>query len=275
MENLDGLYSDDQLARDSLSACGWQVDNVPWTTSNVRWSNYEVVVIRSTWDYQNDPDRFLRVLGEIDASLARLENSLEIVRWNIRKTYLKDIEQDGVPIVKTRWLTGLDPVHVQELRKDLGCEELVVKPVISANADDTIQIGTDPAVLQRAVETFRNRELIVQPFVDTIQTLGEYSLFYFGGMYSHCVLKTPMAGDFRVQEEHGGIVKSVTPDDDVLEAGRRTYEAIPSAVLYARIDLVRIDNRVAVMEVELIEPSLYFAYHPASSTNFAEAVHRL
>jgi glutathione synthase/RimK-type ligase-like ATP-grasp enzyme len=218
------------------------------------------------------------VLLRIDQSRARLENPLDVVRWNLKKTYLRDLHERGVPIVPTRWLPGLDDETLAALHDELGVEEIVVKPVVGANADDTFRLrAAAPRVeTQAARNAFRGRELMVQPFVDAVVEVGEYSLFYFGDEYSHCVLKTPRAGDFRVQEEHGGLIRTVTPDTDLVEAGAKTLAAVGQTLLYARVDLVRLpDGRPALMELELIEPSLYFAFDPASPRRFSEALDRL
>lgn len=274
MENLEGFYAYDELACEPMSMHGWQVEEIPWTTPDVAWDDYQLVVIRSTWDYQSDFGRFLRVLKEIDRSRARLENSLEVVCWNIEKTYLKDLADRGVPIVPTRWLNRLDRNLLQELFDELQAEQLVVKPVIGANADDTFRLSVDDAQTQTAIDTFRDRGLMVQPFVDSIKSPGEFSLFYFADEYSHCVLKTPKSGDFRVQEEHGGAIRSFVADEEMRSVGQLVIQAVEFDLLYARVDLVRTADGLAVMELELIEPSLYFPYDSASPQRFADAVAR-
>ncbi len=276
MDQPDGFYIYDDLVSEPMASRGWQVETVPWTTSTTCWDDCDLVVIRSTWDYQNDVARFLKALEEIDRSHARLENHLEVVRWNIHKTYLRDLEERGVPVVPTLWTTGLDPHRWSKLKDECGTERVVVKPVIGANADDTFRLENS-AELRVAHNVLRDREVMVQPYLETIETVGEYSLFYFGGTYSHTVLKRPRSGDFRVQEEHGGIVRTATPDEDMLSVGAQAVEAIGTQVLYARVDLVRLEGGkgIALMELELIEPSLYFPFDPLSPERFAEAVERL
>ncbi|MGY8690993.1 MAG: hypothetical protein ACKVHP_25045 [Verrucomicrobiales bacterium] len=117
--------------------------------------------------------------------------------------------------------------------------------------------------------------MMLQPFIPDVIATGEHSLFYFGGQFSHCVLKTPTTGDFRVQEEHGGLIETAVPAKDLLAAGQRVIDAIGTSLLYARVDLVRMpDGAPALMEVELIEPSLYFNYDDLSPVKFAEALDR-
>ena len=225
MENPEGFFSYDELAFEPMAEFGWHVKEIPWTTPNVSWGDYELVVIRSTWDYQSDFARFLRVLDEIAQSGARLENNMDVVRWNIEKTYLRDLAQRGVPIVPTRWMKGLQRESLREVFEELAVDELVVKPVIGANADDTFRLSIDDAQTDTAIEVFRDRELMVQPFIESIKWPGEFSLFYFVDEYSHCVLKTPAPGDFRVQEEHGGDIRPYDASDEMKSIGQRVIEA--------------------------------------------------
>ncbi len=152
--------------------------------------------------------------------------------------------------------------------------EIVVKPVIGANADDAFRLAREgsPELRAQVLSRFRSRMALVQPFLHSVVDSGEYSLFYFAGQYSHAVIKIPAAGDFRVQEEHGGVIRSTRPDQDCLAAGEKAMSAIPNPTLYARVDLARLaTGQLAVMEVELIEPSLYFLYDNQSPQRFAEA----
>jgi glutathione synthase/RimK-type ligase-like ATP-grasp enzyme len=118
---------------------------------------------------------------------------------------------------------------------------------------------------------FANREFMLQPFLTGIVEEGEYSLFYFYGHYSHSILKQPGSGDFRVQEEHGGQLKSIQPCEEMLTTARHCLAALPEDVLYARIDLVRHKNEFVVIEIELIEPSLYFNMDADSPQRFVDA----
>lgn len=242
------------------------------------WGDYELVVIRSPWDYQRDPAAFLAVLQEIHASRTKLQNDLQTVRWNIHKTYLRDLRNRGIHIVPTRWLNRLDSDTLSRLFAEFDSRRIVVKPVVGANADDTFLLDAHATgvAYTAALTAFSHRELIAQPFVESVVSAGEYSLFYFGGEYSHSILKTPKSRDFRVQEEHGGVIRSVRPADDLVAAASRVMSVLDVPTLYARVDLVRLaDGRPALMELELIEPSLYFPFHPQAADRFADAVVRL
>ncbi len=278
MDDPTGFFTYDSLAVEPLAQVGWSVEEIPWSEPNADWDAYDVVVIRSPWDYQDDPDAFMRVLELIDASTARLENPLDIVRWNIDKAYLKDLRQRGVSTVPTEWLFGLDDDALERLHQRFGSDDVIVKPVVGANADDTFWLTADaqPELLSEAMRTFSSRRLMAQPFIHSVLQEGEYSLFYFGGEFSHSIVKVPKQGDFRVQEEHGGLISSCSVDQDLLTAGQIAVDAIGQRLLYARVDLVRLScGTLALMELELIEPSLYFANDPQSPGRFARAFEQM
>ena len=278
MDSLDDFFAYDQLTYRPLANLGWEVDEISWRDEEACWDDYDLVVIRSPWDYQSDPERFVKVLQNIDRSEARLENNLQVVLWNINKTYLRDLESRGVTIVPTKWLSPLTRDGLEQAFAELCVDQIVVKPTVGANADDAFWLRADalPREFDIVEKTFAGRSSLVQPFVQSVVDEGEFSLFYFGSVYSHCILKSPKSGDFRVQEEHGGTIRSTEPQRDLLVAGNKALTAIEDDTLYARVDLVRLpDGRPAVMELELIEPSLYFPYDVEAPDRFAQALNSL
>ena len=153
-------------------------------------------------------------------------------------------------------------------------EEVVIKPTLSANADDTFRVSSSnmAEIMPSLLTTFAARRYMIQPFLSSVVEEGEYSLFYFGGCYSHAILKVPQQGDFRVQEEHGGQLLAVEANIAQQEIAQRALEAMPAQALYARVDLVRQENEWAIMELELIEPSLYFNLDTSSPSRFVKAL---
>jgi glutathione synthase/RimK-type ligase-like ATP-grasp enzyme len=277
LEHRGDYVIDDALAIDELTRRGWRVDEVPWRRAGVDWRAWDAVVIRTTWDYQRDLAAFLATLDAIDAAGVPLANATPLVRWNARKTYLRDLAARGVPTVPTRWGSGLTGEEVRGLCGALGADECVVKPVVGANAEDTFRVARDePTERASAVASrFEGRAWMAQPFVRSVLDEGERSVFYFGGAYSHAVVKVPKAGDFRVQEEHGGTIERLEPDGALRAASDRVMAALGEAPLQARVDLVRLDDGAfALMELEVIEPSLYFRTHPDAASHFADALSR-
>lgn len=269
MDSLDGFFTYDDLVHTPLRERGWEIENVSWR-AGVAWAAYDLVVVRSTWDYQDDPGAFMATLAAIEASGARLENPLATMQWNLDKRYLRELEAAGVAIVPTVWSDAEAPATLGELRSALGGGEIVVKPVVSANADHTYRLPPDAPT--EALAALQGRNFMAQPFVDSIVTHGEYSVFHFAGEYSHAIVKTPKAGDFRVQEEHGGSLARIEPDERLRNAAQRAVDAAPGELLYARSDFVEHGGELQLMELELIEPSLYFNLDPASPERFAAAI---
>jgi len=270
MDSLDGYVADDEFAIAPLAQLGWEVSTVSWRDTTVDWNDFEIVVIRTPWDYQRSPDKFLVALQEIDSSSAHLENSLDVIKWNLDKRYLREIEANGLRIVPTIWDAVYEPRSFDDWLDTFATEELIVKPTVSATAEHTYRLREfDPSL----VGVFARRSFMVQPFMENIVAEGEYSLFYFGGEYSHAILKSPKAADFRVQEEHGGLITAVEPTRKLRDAGRTAFEMITPAPLYARVDLVRdADDEFALMELELIEPALYLRMDAEAPARFAKAI---
>lgn len=273
MDDLSDFEAYDHLTYAPMAELGWQVTEVAWADTSVDWNDYEVVVIRSPWDYQDHAQQFLKVLQQIDASSAVLLNSLQTVEWNISKSYLKTFASKGVPIVPTLWFTSFNLTAMQQAYSDWDTPELIIKPQISANADDTFRLP--PANLaaraDQLASLFSKRDHLVQPFLAAIVEEGEYSLFYFAGEYSHAIVKKPAQDDFRVQEEHGGQLLEIEPEPELRMAGDKVMEALPEPLLYARVDVVRHQGEFVLMELEAIEPSLYFNMNAAAARKFAQA----
>lgn len=269
MDSLAGYVSDDELTVEPLRALGWLAETVSWRDKTVDWNDFAAVVIRTTWDYQKSPDEFLKVLRTIDKSRARLENSLQIVSWNLSKLYLRELAASGIKIVPTLWdAENFDEESFQAWLRYFKTDELIIKPVVSATAEFTYRLREFAPALR---QVFAARRFIVQPFMPDVVAEGEFSLFYFDGVYSHAILKTPKARDFRVQEEHGGIITAVAPEAKLLDAGRRALEFVTPVPLYARIDFVRDSaDDFCVMELELIEPALYFRMDDGAPKLFAQ-----
>ena len=273
MDDLSSYVSDDALAVDELQNHKWEIQLVPWRNPDVDWNYFDLVVIRSPWDYMDAPGLFLNTLETIHASSARLENPLAIVRWNIDKRYLLDLEKKDINIVPTLYGSGLDQEQFAGILDSFGAASFIIKPVISANAKDTFWVSTDHIPSASILSTFRHTDYMAQPFMHHILEEGEYSLFFFNGNYSHCIRKVPKGNDFRVQEEHGGHITAFSPTSHLLECAQRILESLPQPVLYARVDLVKDEKGdYALMELELIEPSLYLRMDSEAPLRFARAI---
>ena len=277
LNDSTGFVIDDELAYPSLAALGWSVEAISWRTPSCDWRACDAVVIRSTWDYVADPEGFLTVLGEIERTGIPLFNPLALVRWNIRKTYLRDLAQRGVAVVPTVWRERLIPGELPALIEKAGTNEVVIKPVVGLNAQGAFRLDARSAGQPSAAlcAYYADRALMVQPFLSHVVTEGEFSLIYFNGQLSHTILKTPQSRDFRVQEEHGGVIRAVQPEAALHNAGATVLQALDSVPLYARADFVRSndDRGFWLIELELIEPSLYLRMDAGAPARFAQALH--
>ncbi|NND60405.1 MAG: hypothetical protein HKN49_09075 [Gammaproteobacteria bacterium] len=269
---------DDELAYRPLRERGWDVEAIPWDRPT-DWSLYDMVIIRSTWDYQLRPQQFLQTIREIEASDTCLHNPSDIVSWNLSKTYLRDLDARGVDVVPTVFADSLADGELPQFFERLAAPDLVVKPQIGATASGAYRVS-DPIATERLSEIeeyYRQTPLMIQPFISQIVTEGEYSLFYFNGRFSHAIRKLPQENDYRSQEEHGAGIHPVRqPESALLAAGQRAIEAIGTTLLYARVDLVRGNDTGSfqLMELELIEPALYFRMDEQAAQRFAAAVDR-
>jgi glutathione synthase/RimK-type ligase-like ATP-grasp enzyme len=275
LEDRDDYVIDDELAITELRHRGFDAQEIPWSRSDVDWSAFDLVIVRTTWDYHLRANEFLDTLARIDASGTILENPRQLIVWNLDKRYLRDLQARNVPIVPSVWSESGTTADFAALFAQLGCDEIVIKPVVSANALDTFRLRaplSDPQ-LDDLVRTFARRAWLAQPFVHTITTEGELSIFYFDGAFSHAVRKVPKSGDFRVQEEHGGSITSVSLDAEVRAVADAVIRAVTPAPFQARVDLVKLaDGSLALIELEMIEPSLYFRMAAHAPSRFADAV---
>jgi len=277
MDDTDGWSIDSGLSFAPLETLGWEPEWRPWRCPDDAWSRYDAVYVAAPWDYPEDPQHFMQVLEKIDRSGAILVNDLSLIRWNLSKTYLRDIDAHGGDIVPSQWYDAFLAEMPESLFSDLQADQIIVKPVVSTNATDTFLLSrnVEASTREKLGDAFRDRPFVVQPFIENIQNEGEFSLFYFGNRFSHAILKTPGARDFRVQEEHGASIVAASPEPSLLRAAERVLAAVSPPPVYVRCDFVRgPDGRFLLMELEMIEPSMYLRMHADAPRRFAEAFDR-
>ena len=271
-DSMDGYICDDDVAVPACAELGIEVETLSWR-ADVDWSAYDAVIVRSTWDYQRHAAAFLDVLARIEGA-TRLANARELMRWNLDKRYLAELEARGVPIVPTEFGEGMTTEALDARLADMT-RECVIKPAVSAGAERTYRVTPDASAGRRAeiVAGHADSVWMWQPFLPQIIDPGEYSLFYFNGVYSHAISKTPKAGDFRVQEEFGGDIRLIDAPEAMRAASDHVMANLDSDTLYARVDLVDDgDGGYWLIELELIEPSLYLRKDPGAPARFAQAI---
>ena len=274
---LSELTSDDQIAVAALNRLGAEVTGAVWNDPLVDWMGFDAIVVRSTWDYYQRANEFRDWIDKLDTMTARLWNPPAVLRWNMDKTYLRGLEQAGVPVVPTEWLSKGSRADLRAILDERGWRDAVVKPVISAAANRTWRVSHSNVSQLDAqlAESLAQGGVMIQPFIPEIQTRGEWSLMFIDGEFSHAVRKTPTDGDFRVQTTFGGESVTDVPTSEVVSAARRVLDAAPAPWLYARVDGIETALGFVLLELEMLEPSLFFSHTTTGAGRFAESIIRL
>ncbi len=274
---LPQLSEDDRLAVTELRQQGATVESAVWDSPLVDWQAYDAVVIRSTWDYTDRAADFEGWLAHLEHRAVALWNPPALVRWNMDKRYLLDLEDRGVSTVPTFIADRESEITLADVIAETGWNDVVYKPSISASAARTARVasGESGAHEETFAALLASRDMLVQPFVPEIVTDGEWSLLFFGGEYSHAVRKRTGAGDFRVQRELGGSLEGEVPRPALIAQAEAIVAHLPGSWLFARVDACERDGHLLLMELELIEPDLFLSYHPAAPRRFATAIRHL
>ena len=267
------LTDDDRPLLRALAELGLEGAPVVWDKPDVRWSDYEALVLRSTWNYHTHPRKFTEWLLGLEARGVPLWNPVPLVRWNMHKRYLRELEAQGVLVPPTEWVARGDPRPLRTLLATRGWSDAIVKPAISASATDTWRTtGNVVEDDRRFGELAWRRDVLVQPTIPEVARDGEWSLMYIAGTFSHAMRKRPRAGDFRVQVEHGGSAMREEPAAAVVAAGDGIVAKIPGDWLYARVDGVVVPAGFMLMELELIEPVLFLSEREGAIQAFAQGI---
>ena len=271
------VSADDRLAVVACADQGIHVEAATWDVDR-DWRRYDAIVIRSTWNYHLYPAQFTDWIDRCAAAGCSIWNPAAVLRWNLDKRYLLQLAAAGLLVPDTIVVAKGSTVELRDVLRSRGWTDAVVKPVVSASAFQTFRAGDaggDGDESARAfAEAVASRDMLVQQFVPEILA-GEVSVMFFGGQFSHAVKKIPADREFRVQEEFGGQVEPYAPDAGTLRTCDIALSHVPGPTLYARIDGVSTARGFEVIEVEVIEPSLFFRHDPAAATRFANALCRI
>ncbi len=264
------LDPDDRLLIEPLAAAGIEVVPAVWNDDRFDWHAVDAVLLRSTWDYPLAVGRFLAWA----AARPILFNPLEFVRWNLDKRYLLELEQVGVPIVPTRFAGPGEAVAIPT-----EWREIVVKPSVSAGSRDTARYARDDPEAGRQIERIgaSGRTAMIQPYLAGVESAGETSLIYVDGAFSHAIRKGPLLQPGGVMTDQLFAPEEISPRQPApieLALGAAVITAVRGRLgtpLYCRVDLL---PGPALVEVELIEPSLFLVHGPGSADRVASAVAR-
>lgn len=273
--NYTGI-SDEENSRlyDLLTEKGLNISFQIWDDPAVDWSQFDVIILKSPWDYFDKIGAFYAWLDKLEQLKLRVLNPVKIVRWNTNKRYLLDLQQQGVNVVPTVWLEKGSTFDPAQAFAQLGAATIIVKPAVSGGAKNTFALNFSEAEAKTANinELLQQESFLAQPFLEEIKTKGEWSFLFFNGIYSHAVLKTAKPDDFRVQHFFGGTVQTPEPPAALLAAAQTIVDRHAPGCLYARVDGVELNNELALMELELIEPFLFMAMSDGAFERYYEAL---
>jgi glutathione synthase/RimK-type ligase-like ATP-grasp enzyme len=278
---LPELDPDDQLLARMLERLGMRVKPAVWNDPTVDWSSAVACIVRSTWDYHLHHEVFLRWVDAV-RSKTYLLNPPDVIRWNAHKFYLRELENDGISIVPTIWLARGASVDLKETLSLSGWAEAVIKPAYGASADGILHVTSGrqaqadgQVYLDRLLE---HQDALLQPYLATISVHPERALVFIDGAYSHAVKKTPFMhakSDLAMRALHppgasGEIPVQATAEE--ISLASNALQAAPAGHIFARVDVVRHGIRPCILEVELIEPTLYLYAHPPAVEALARSI---
>lgn len=272
--NLDQYITYEDHLNKALEKENIQYQWIDWKNAKeIDWVEFDGALIRTTWDYQAHYKEFIEALEYISAQ-TKLWNPIDIVKWNSSKDYLNEFINTETPPVPNIKIHPTNISDIESCFEKFNCNIIIIKPFISAGSHDTFRIERDAIskFCDQIFEAAGRKKMMAQPFLENINLEGEFSLHFFDGEFSHAILKTPKEGDFRSQEEFGSNVQSIVPTEEQLHYAKKVLSHIRKKLLYARVDFVRGGKDYYLMELELIEPSLYFNFDLDSADRLVKKI---
>ena len=270
------IHLEEEILINSFQSSGIQAERVSWSDINIDWASYVAIIFRSTWDYQKSPDRFLEWISLVKGQTI-LINSEKMILWNLDKHYLSEFAEKGFRIIPTIFLDKDNYVEtIENSMQIFESDSVLIKPCISAGARNTFKFKdfNSFSILKILDEYIQQEDYILQPFFEEVQKQGEISHILIGGRYTHSVLKKPARGDFRVQDEHGGKVYSYLASKREIDFAESLIASCFELPYYSRVDCLKRDDESYLMELECIEPELFFRFQPESSNELVDFLKR-
>lgn len=271
---VNNVLLEDQLVTNALKNEGLYVKRLAWDDSTFDWRTTKYILFRTTWDYFDRFKEFSTWLEKVSQQTILL-NSEKIIRWNIDKHYLQDLHNAGIPIVPTYFIEKGDTRTLQQIHHELSWSKTVLKPCISGAARHTYKLNSETIAVHESIHKnlIANEAMMLQPFMEQILTKGEISIMVINGNYTHAILKKAKPGDFRVQDDFGGSVHEYNATPQEIEFAEKAVKACIEKPIYARVDMVwDNENTLAISELELIEPELWFRKHEKAAEQLANAI---
>jgi glutathione synthase/RimK-type ligase-like ATP-grasp enzyme len=268
------ILKEDSLVQEALEERGLRVERRRWDDPWFDWSDTAFVLFRSTWDYFDRFPKFSAWLDKI-GSLTRMINSQDIITWNLDKHYLQELSASGINIPPSIFMEKGESESLAQKVAQSKWNEIILKPVVSGAARHTYRFSSEDAKKYEAKyrELIREEAMMIQEFQEQVPLQGEVSFIVVDGLFTHAILKKAKKGDFRVQDDFGGTLHPYRPSSSEIEFAERTVALCGRSPLYARVDAIR-DNqgKLALSELELIEPELWFRFHPPAAGKLADAI---
>ena len=262
---------DDRPFHAALRARGIDAIEAVWDDPAIDWASFDAVVIRTTWDYQEKRDAFVAWAERLPVPL---HNPVDIVRWNTHKSYLRDLEARGVPIVPTEWLDRGTAPDIASICERRGWRRAFLKPCVGATSRETLRFDLgDPNAQAHVDRLLPYEDLMLQPYLSRVESDGELSAIFIDGDLTHAVRKVPVPGDYRVQDDFGATDYPIDFPD--IPLAKAAIDAVGRSLLYARADFLMSDNGLRLTELELVEPSLFFRHGPQAAEALAGAIQNL
>ncbi|MFI5450536.1 RimK family alpha-L-glutamate ligase [Pedobacter sp. UC225_61] len=267
---------DDSLLK-FLQSKNLKIEKVIWNDPQVIWENYDLAILKSPWDYFDLVADFYNWLANLEGKNIRLLNPIDIVKWNADKHYLHDIEKAGLKVTQSIFIDKGQKINLQDYFEELRSDKIIVKPAVSGGSKNTFKVTTSTAeeISTKLNELLQEEDFILQPFLTEIEQAGEWSFLFFGGKFSHALLKKAKSGDFRVQHSFGGTIHPQQPPKHLLTTAQQYIDQFAKNCLYARVDGAVVNGEFLLMELELIEPFLFLATEEKAFENYYEALMKL
>jgi len=265
---------EDKLLSSILKELEISHEIVAWSDPESDWCKFTTLLIKSTWDYFDFYPEFLNWIQKIKKLGIPVLNDLDTILWNSSKNYLLEIEEKGFPVIAGLILKKGEVIDAVQIRQKIKTDTWVVKPLVSGGAKNTLKIQSSDweNYADQVRDLVKEEDFLVQPFIQEVQSVGEYSLIFFNQKFSHAVLKTPAKADFRVQHYFGGTIQTIDPSTEMLKSCRDLVDEFASGSLYGRVDGVEIGGVFHLMELELIEPYLFLGLADQAIPNYKEAL---
>ena len=271
---VQNVLTEDGLIQNELEKLGLKVTRKDWNDKKFNWEDAKILLVRSTWDYFHRFKEFKKWIEEVK-SKSKLINTYEQINWNFDKNYLKDLDQNNINIPASVFIKKGETTSLQDHMNKNRWDCIVIKPTISGAGRHTYKVDKNNVseINKNFLKLIQDEDFIIQEFQKNIISKGEVAVVLINGEYTHSILKLAKKGDFRVQDDFGGTIHNYEPTQEMIEFAQKSIKTLSPTPVYARVDIIwDNNNKMAVSELELIEPELWFRNNPSAATKIAKVL---